>query len=75
MRRFLLAIVGLTLGALAAFPVAAVASHDPSGAPFDHDFVRGSGTTPYTFGNPDDPIRIFFVIAAVSGPSAHHFPP
>ena len=43
MKRLLLTVAVLAGSLLAALPSAATASHDPSGAPLDQDFVGGSG--------------------------------
>jgi hypothetical protein len=45
MKPSLLAIVGLAVVIAAASPTVTRASHDPSGAPFDQDFVVGDGST------------------------------
>jgi hypothetical protein len=58
--------VGFAVGVMLALPGAATASHDPSGAPFNEDFVVGSFTTmPPTF-------VIRFTIDAHSGPSGEN---
>jgi hypothetical protein len=56
---------------MSALPVAAVASHDPSGEPFDYDFVRGNGAGQYA-GPPGFGIRDVLVINA-SGENASGF--
>jgi len=57
--------------ALLALPSASAASHDPSGAPFDEDFVTGSVVGPVI--EPCIPgCQLIFVFDARSGPSGEH---
>ena len=68
MRPLLVAVLAVL--ALLALPSASVASHDPSGAPFDEDFVTGREVTAdqgCTLG-----CSIIFVFDAHSGPSGEN---
>lgn len=67
MKRWLL-FVCLVAAVCFALPSASVASHDPSGAPFEEDFVTGREVIPETC-TPSTCFHIILVFDAHSGPS------
>jgi hypothetical protein len=71
MTRLLLNAAALAVLALLAFPSASAASHDPSGVPFDEDFVTGRVALPETC-TPSACFHIVFVFDAHSGPSGEN---
>jgi hypothetical protein len=66
-----LLVAELAVLALLALPSASVASHDPSGAPFDEDFVTGRVVNPETC-TPSVCFHIVLVFDAHSGPSGEN---
>ncbi len=66
-----LLVAELAVLALLALPSASVASHDPSGAPFDEDFVTGRVVFPEEC-TPSTCFHIVLVFDAHSGPSGEH---
>jgi hypothetical protein len=68
----LVAIAGMSLGAVLASPGVAVASHDPSGEPFGEDFAAGFVAPPFACGGVFPCFRTSFSIDAHSGPSGEN---
>jgi hypothetical protein len=71
-RRSVLALTGLAVGVLLALSAVASASHDPSGAPFDEDYVTGFVAPPFKCDGAVFCLRTTFSIDAHSGPSGEN---
>jgi hypothetical protein len=72
MAKLVFAVAGLALVAALAVPGPAGASHDPSGAPFDEDFVTGEWITDFFGGGFGGPLRFIYVFDAHSGPDGQN---
>jgi hypothetical protein len=68
--RFRLAAIGLAIGGLLAAPSSAVGSHDPSGTPFDEDFVVGNAA--FASGSPIPGDNTQLNLDAHSGPAGQN---
>jgi hypothetical protein len=71
MMRLLLTVAVLAVLALVALPGASAASHDPSGAPFNEDFVTGRVVNPEEC-TPSLCFHLVFVFDAHGGPSGEN---
>jgi len=59
-------------GMVFALPGVVSASHDPSGAPLDEDFVTGEQITDFFPGGATGPLRFIYVFDARSGPDGQN---